>query len=350
MPVAAVLGSAVFKGVAGKVVGAVAGKVIGGVFGKKAASGANARADALSAEATASARSLQDTSDRLGEQATDRWDFYKEHGENVDILLLDDAVKMFKETFAGGSERAAARAAEDVASAFDRSAEVRRRAAFRFGGVDPSSGKFQGLERETATARATQEASARFNARRSEEDRARAVLNNASDVANRSLDQSARFDSLGIAAGSRAGQIFAGGVSDARAEAAGSAELVGDIAGRIPFDDIFNAAAGGDSGSGVSDSGPSGSSTGNDIASVENDDPIFKKGGKIPGYRNGGVIPHDGRRGGRILGPGTGRSDSVKATVDGSNQPIRLSAGEFIIPAHVVRKKGDQFFNQLIRG
>ena len=345
MPVAAIIGT-----VAKVVLPKVAGKIIGGVLGRKAASGDNARADELSAEAQASATSLQDTADRLGDQATDRWDFYKEHGENIDILLLDDAVKMFNETFAGGSERAAARAAEDVASAFDRSAEVRRRAAFRFGGVDPTSGKFQGLERETATARATSEASARFQARRSEEDRARSVLNNASDVANRSLDQSARFDSLGIAAGTRAGQIFAGGVSDARAEAAGSAELVQDIAGSIPFEDIFSSAGGGEAGSGVSGSGPSGNSTGNDIAGVQFDEPLFKDGGKIKGYRTGGAIPNDGRGGGKIKGPGTGRSDSVRATVDGTNKPVRLSAGEFIIPAHVVRKKGDQFFNQLIRG
>lgn len=343
MPVAAVLGT-VAKSVAVK----IGSKVIGGVLGKKAASSENARGDQLSQAAVQSAENLQETASRLGEQATDRWDFYKEHGENVDILLLDDAVKLFKETFAGGSERAAARAAEDVASAFDRSAEVRRRAALRFGGVDPTSGKFQGLERENATARATSEAGARFQARRSEEDRARAVLNNASDVANRSIDQSTRFDSLGIAAESRAGDIFAGQVGDARSEAAGSAELVGDIAGRIPFDEIFSSGNQTDeTGSGVSESG---SSTGNDIAGVENDPPIFKDGGKIRGFRAGGVIPSDGRRGGKLRGPGTGRSDSINATVDGSGQTVRLSAGEFIIPAHVVRKKGDQFFNQLIRG
>lgn len=343
MPVAAVLGT-VAKSVAVK----IGSKVIGGVLGKKAASSENARGDQLSQAAVQSAENLQETASRLGEQATDRWDFYKEHGENVDILLLDDAVKLFKETFAGGSERAAARAAEDVASAFDRSAEVRRRAALRFGGVDPTSGKFQGLERENATARATSEAGARFQARRSEEDRARAVLNNASDVANRSIDQSTRFDSLGVAAESRAGQIFAGQVGDARSEAAGSAELVGDIAGRIPFDEIFS------SGNQTDETGSGVSGTDDGFVGPPEEKPAnkqgFKKGGKIRGFRAGGVIPSDGRRGGKLRGPGTGRSDSINATVDGSGQTVRLSAGEFIIPAHVVRKKGDQFFNQLIRG
>lgn len=343
MPVAAVLGT---------VAKAVVPKLIGGALGKKAASSSNKKADALSADAVQSADNLQETAGRLGEQANDRWNFYKDHGENVDILLLDDAVKLFKETFAGGSERAAARAAEDVASAFDRSAEVRRRAALRFGGVDPTSGKFQGLERETATDRASAEAGARFQARRSEEDRARSVLNNASDVANRAITQGQRADALGIQAEGQAGRIFAGQVSDQRAEAAGSAELVGDIAGRIPFDEIFRSKDGeDDAGSGASESGPVGPpSPEDDPFSKSGSTSGFKRGGKIPGYKRGGVIPNDGRRGGRIKGPGTGTSDSVRATVDGTNQPVRLSAGEFIIPAAVVRNKGDAFFNRLIRG
>ena len=317
----------------------VGGAVLGAVGGRSAASSANARGDVLSAEATESGKNLQETGERMAERGTDRWDFYKEHGENVDIMLIDDAVKMFKETFSGGSERAAARAAEDVASAFDRSAEVRRRAALRFGGVDPSSGKFQGLERESATARATTEASARFNARRTEEDRARAVLNNASDIGNRALDQSNQFERTGISAEKSAADIFTGQTSDARADAAGSASLVGDIAGKIPFDRLFQGA--GDSTAVSSSPTPHSTSASSNLASVENDDPIFK---------DGGVIPGDGRKGGKIKGRGTGISDSVRAVVDGTKQAIRLSAGEFIIPEKIVRQRGERFFNQLIRG
>lgn len=337
MPVAAAIG----KAVGGKVIGAV----IGGIAQRKAAKKANRRGDELSKEAVASAQNLQKTAETLDSRATDRWDFYKEHGQNVDIMLIDDAVQLFKETFAGGSERAAARAAEDVAAAFDRSAEVRRRAAFRFGGVDPTSGKFQGLERKTATERATTEASARFQARRSEEDRARAVLQNASNVAGRAVGQSLAFSRTGAASESAAARIFASQVGDARSEAAGSAALIGDIAGKIPFENIF---ASKDEESAVTESPDK-------MTGPEPPDKMkaggvvtdFRKGGKM-GYRKGGVIPSDGRRGGRIVGPGTGRSDSVRAVVDGNSQ-VRLSSGEFIIPAHVVRQKGERFFNQMIR-
>lgn len=43
--------------------------------------------------------------------------------------------------------------------------------------------------------------------------------------------------------------------------------------------------------------------------------------------------------GGNVVGPGTETSDSI---------PIRVSKGEFVIPAHVVRAKGVEFFNSLL--
>ncbi len=332
MPVAAVIG----KAVGGKIIGAV----VGGIAQRKAGKKGNRRADELSAEAVESGKNLQTTAAKMGDRADDRWNFYKDFGENVDIMLIDDAIQMFKETFAGGSERAAARAAEDVAAAFDRSAEVRRRAAFRFGGVDPTSGKFQGLERKTETQRATTEASARFKARRSEEDRARAILQNASNIGARGIRDSLLFERTGAAAESAAGRIFAGQVPDARAEAAGSSALIGDIADKIPFENIF-ASKEEEEEPAVTESkkveGGRGGGPG-----------TFKKGGKVRGYRAGGAIPSDGRRGGRINGPGTTRSDSVRAVVDGNRQ-VRLSAGEFIIPAHIVQQKGERFFNRMIR-
>jgi len=332
MPVAAI---------AGPILGKVASSVFGGAV--SGGSSSNKQAAALFKKETATAENLQATAEKMGGRSDDRWGFYKEHGENVDIMLIDDAVQMFKETFAGGSELAASRAAEDVAAAFDRSAEVRRRAAFRFGGVDPTSGKFQGLERKTETQRATAEAQARSSGRRTEEDRARAILQNASNVAGKAINQSMNFDKIGVGAEKAAADIFSGGAADARADAAGEAALVGDIAGKIPFEDLLSGIGkGGDSPSGASSSGGEAHTV--PAPAAERDKPGFLS------KRDGGVIPGDGRGGGRINGPGTGRSDSVHAVVDGSNQKVRLSAGEFIIPAHIVKRKGERFFNKMIRG
>lgn len=46
-----------------------------------------------------------------------------------------------------------------------------------------------------------------------------------------------------------------------------------------------------------------------------------------------------GGSGGPVVGPGTGTSDSV---------PIRVSHGEYVIPAHVVKMKGKEFFDSLL--
>lgn len=44
--------------------------------------------------------------------------------------------------------------------------------------------------------------------------------------------------------------------------------------------------------------------------------------------------------GGKVVGPGTGTSDSI---------PIRVSAGEYVIPAKVVQAKGKDFFDALLK-
>jgi len=65
---------------------------------------------------------------------------------------------------------------------------------------------------------------------------------------------------------------------------------------------------------------------------------------KSQGYARGGAIDVSGKK---LVGPGTGTSDSIPAVIDG-HKPAALSSGEFVIPAHVVRAKGTEFFDKLI--
>jgi hypothetical protein len=58
----------------------------------------------------------------------------------------------------------------------------------------------------------------------------------------------------------------------------------------------------------------------------------FAMGGEVTPYT-------DGSSGGPVKGPGTGTSDSV---------PIRVSSGEYVIPAHVVKMKGKEFFDSML--
>lgn len=54
------------------------------------------------------------------------------------------------------------------------------------------------------------------------------------------------------------------------------------------------------------------------------------------GYVNAG---EHAANGGPVAGAGTGRSDSI---------PIRVSNGEYVIPAHVVKMKGKEFFDTML--
>lgn len=55
------------------------------------------------------------------------------------------------------------------------------------------------------------------------------------------------------------------------------------------------------------------------------------------------------RNGGYLQGPGTGRSDSIGTVNETTGSPVKVSNGEYVIPAHVVRAKGRDFFDGLLR-
>jgi len=72
-------------------------------------------------------------------------------------------------------------------------------------------------------------------------------------------------------------------------------------------------------------------------APMEAEPPSFAMGGMVDDKV---VRPGDmAAEGGKVKGPGTGTSDSV---------PIRVSTGEYVIPANVVRMKGKEFFDSML--
>ena len=195
---------------------AVAPSLIGGLLGRGASSGARGRSREAQRQAAEAARRIQETGEQMLEIMNDRWDFYKEHGEQVDITLIEDAMNFFRETFEGGAEQAASRAAEDVATAFDRAGAASRRNLQRFG-VDPTSGRFVGQENAVAIQRAEAEAGSRNQARRTEEDRARALLRDVSDIGRSAIGEAARFGGIGGNLFSSAGRPCCRGHSRAAA-------------------------------------------------------------------------------------------------------------------------------------
>lgn len=53
--------------------------------------------------------------------------------------------------------------------------------------------------------------------------------------------------------------------------------------------------------------------------------------------------------GGQITGPGTGTSDSIMALNQDSGEQIRLSNGEYVLPADTVRKVGKESLDRLVK-
>ena len=52
---------------------------------------------------------------------------------------------------------------------------------------------------------------------------------------------------------------------------------------------------------------------------------------------------------GMIQGPGTGTSDSVNATNTSNGEAVKVSNGEYVVPADVVQAKGKDFFDAMVR-
>lgn len=71
--------------------------------------------------------------------------------------------------------------------------------------------------------------------------------------------------------------------------------------------------------------------------------------GAVPPMDQAQVSPPPGmKQGGLINGPGTGRSDSIGTVNRSSGEPVSVANNEYIIPEHVVRIKGREFFDKLL--
>ena len=73
--------------------------------------------------------------------------------------------------------------------------------------------------------------------------------------------------------------------------------------------------------------------------------------GQVPGTEQAQMqrpVPGEGN-GGYLQGPGTGRSDSIGTVNETTGEPVKVANGEYVIPAHVVRAKGREFFDNLLR-
>lgn len=249
------------------------------------------------------ARSQRKAIDEARRRATEEYEWYKEKYRPVLDQLAKDAQEGVKADIEGVSSRASA----DVVQAFDKARGISRRNLLRYG-ANPGDANFAENERKFALEQAKADAGgvtrARDQERRWADSETRSLRMNASALAR---GMPAQYQSSMMNAAGQYGNMADNYLQDAA--------QMGRFAGGLPWDKLFSGGGGGVNygGNAYADQ-----ATANKF---REQDELFKADG------------------GPVDGPGTGTSDSI---------PARLSDGEYVIPADVVRAKGTQFFDKLL--
>lgn len=325
--------------------GAIAKAAIPAAVSLLGSRGSRRKASSLDKRAVQMASDMNARAKDFQQQALDQWNFYKSYGQPLDIMAINETMRRVQE----GPDAAVARASADVNTAYDRAGAITERRMSRYG--DPTSGgALAELQGRSELDRARSEVGARNISRRQEQDDIWRQLMQTGQIGQNALGHNARMGAIETDMRAGAMQGFTGGAQRAASDAAGIGSFVGDVASKLPWDQIIDKISAPSSQQGVQQGyqDPPTSPQGE----IYREPPGYARGGMvrpaIPSGRapSGGPppIPVAGRQ---VVGPGTGTSDSIPAVVDGQGQ-AGISSGEFVIPAEVVRRKGTEFFEKLI--
>jgi hypothetical protein len=304
-----------------------------------------------------------DLSAKAGQRADEQYKFFQDNGQPLIKKTLDDASNFDSQ---GNIDAARGRAGADVQQGFDNTEQQSQRALTRMG-VNPSSGRFLALQQRMSADKALGVAGAETNAEQGIRTQAIGLRQQAGNLASgmpaQSLAQGAQSSGTGVAA---AGVAGAGGAqSNAISQQSLNAMNAGaGIYGNAAqgFNSMYgnsiyamnsansqanaNQAGWGNlAGSALSKFGSGGGFGGAQAAFSQT--PVGGSGfgsGMAYGNQDMGGYFADG---GKITGPGTGTSDSVEAVNTDNGGRVKLSNGEWIVPADVVRAKGQEFFQKL---
>lgn len=317
--------------------GQIIGAGIGAAGSLLASKSARGKAAKLDKRAIKMAESLNARADDFMSQSRDQWNFYKEYGQPLDIMAINETMQRVKQ----GPEAAVARASADVNTAYDRAEAIRTRSQQRYG--DPTSGgAITELQDRSELDRARSEVGARNLSRRQEQDDIWRQLMQTREIGQQAIGNATRAGIVETNMRTGAIDAFTGGAQRAASDAAGIGSFVGDLASKVPWQDVIDRVFKPTEPADVPQQGESSNVQPGDWYAQGG---MVRPGPAIPtGRPMAGPVPVAGRQ---IAGPGSGTSDSVPAVVDGQ-RPAALSNGEFVIPAEVVRRKGTEFFEKLI--
>lgn len=238
-------------------------------------------------------------------------------------------------------ERERGMATADVSSAFD---SQRRNALQRLEsyGVDPSTTRNQALDIGVRTQQAMATAAAATGATRRVEDVGRALKSDVINLGRGALSNAAGFYGQAVGAGAQ-GQQGALNTTQSGAGAVQSGLGFGQQAlqGYGQSAGIQNTGFGNE----MAQWNAGQQQTAGMLQGVGGIAGMFMAdGGEVEGIPTGAVAgqqQHPFQADGEVYGPGDGSGIDDRV-------PAQLSEGEFVIPADVVRKKGEEFFEKLI--
>ena len=227
-------------------------------------------------------------------------------------------------------ERLASQAGANVQQALDNQRAQSVRALERLG-VSPSSGRMMQLLSGTGLQGAAMQANAQNNATMQARDQGYQRLAGVTGMGRGLSAQSI----AAINAGSGAAQAGSGAAS-VGGSAMGSADRVGTM-----YTQNGLAGLGGYGGSITSGANITNMGFQNQMAANQANNALWSGvGGAV-----GSFFLADG---GLVRGPGTGTSDSVPAVNQDDGSPIRLSNGEYVLPAETVRKIGISKLDKIV--
>lgn len=261
----------------------------------------------------------------------DMWDFYKAHYRPIEKQMLGEAADI------GGDvdqEQAAARASSSVSAGYDAANKNARQSMLAMG-VRPDSPAFQDAVVRGELARGADTARAGNDARESTKWAGREWRKGLVDSGRGTPSQV--LNSYGAITAQQTQRAQWG--ANMQRQSAQDIGYLFQPAAKAASDWFKSSKWGGTARSGGSSFG--GSSSGEDL--------MLAEGGEVQGFgvtRPDGSVDISGP--GVVRGPGTGTSDSIPAQTD-TGQRVQLSNGEYVIPAAVVRAKGTEFFDRVVK-
>lgn len=277
----------------------------------------------------------------------DMWDFYKTHYRPLEQQVIQEAGVV------GGDvdqEQAAARAAASVSAGFDAANEATKASMFAMG-VRQDSPAFQAAVAQGEVQRGANTARAGNDAREDTKWRGREWRRSVAEGGRGIPGQT--INSFGANAAQQTQRAQWG--AQAQRQQAGDIGYALQPAARAASDWFKASKWGGTKTVGGFGAGASANMGAyDDMAAVAGGggggELWLAEGGQVESF---GVRRPDGSMEmagpGVLQGPGTGTSDSIPAETN-TGQKVQLSNGEYVIPAEVVRAKGTEFFDKLVRG